>query len=84
MAQLKIVSETPVVINGVKYYPHPNGGGLVAETANVNDSAFVALEARVTGNASVYGDARIIGFSVIAGSAVIWRGQVVNNKIIIG
>ena len=38
---------------------HTKGGGWVANTANVYDSAYIGPDARVYGNARVYGDARV-------------------------
>jgi len=50
-----------VTIDGVVYHPHPNGGGLVAETATVAESALVGVFAQVYGNARVLGEARVYG-----------------------
>ena len=38
-------------------HQHKNGGGWVANTATVEDSAFVGIDARVSGNAQVSGNA---------------------------
>lgn len=39
------------------WHRHPNGGGLVQDTAYVEDSAWVYGNAQVYGEARVYGDA---------------------------
>jgi hypothetical protein len=50
----------------VPAHKHPNGGGWVADTATVDDTAYVGPDAKVYGNAwvsenaSVSGDARVI------------------------
>lgn len=45
--------------------PHANGGGWVASTAHVDDTAFVGPDARVLGHAQVHGTARIEGHAVV-------------------
>ena len=54
------------------YHRHPNGGGLVADTANVAPGAYVDGDARIDGTAQIYGDARIGGTAQIYGDA--WIG----------
>ena len=49
--------------------PHPNGGGFVAETANVDAAAFVGKNAQVLDNAEVTGSARIEDYAVVKGNA---------------
>ena len=46
-----------ITLDGVKFHRHPNGGGWVADTAKVANTAFVGLFARVYGNAEVFGNA---------------------------
>ena len=53
----------------VKAHKHENGGGWVAETANVDKTAFVECNARVSGNASVWGDASVSGNARVWGNA---------------
>ena len=48
----------------VPAHQHPNGGGWVADTATVADTAFVGLGAQVCGEALVYGTARVGGNDV--------------------
>jgi hypothetical protein len=45
----------------VAAHQHSNGGGWVADTAKVDQCAFVGLNARIFGNAQVPGNARIFG-----------------------
>ena len=48
---------------------HTKGGGWVADTANVHDSAYIGPDARVYGNAWVHGDARVHGNAQVHGNA---------------
>ena len=54
-------------INGTRYHHHPNGGGLVAETANVENTVHVAPMAIVSGNANLTGNVRVTGFAQVGG-----------------
>ena len=45
----------------VAAHRHPNGGGWVADTAQVEASAYVGPDAQVYGNARVFGNARVYG-----------------------
>ena len=48
---IKVFSTEAIVeIDGVKYHHHPNGGGMVAETAQVADSVFVGPFAKICGH----------------------------------
>ncbi len=40
----------------VPAHKHPNGGGWVADTATVSNTAYVGIDARVYGNAVVSGE----------------------------
>ena len=51
------------------FHKHKNGGGLVANTAYVDDSVFINGNARVSGNAWVSGDARVSGNAQVFGDA---------------
>ena len=46
-----------MTLDGVSFHRHSNGGGWVADTAKVANTAFVGLFARVYGNAEVFGNA---------------------------
>ena len=43
----------------VPAHKHTKGGGWVADTASVDDSAYVGRYAKVYGNAKVYGDSKV-------------------------
>ena len=51
----------------VPAHKHPNGGGLVADTARVSGNVWVYGNAQVSGNAWVYGDARVYGNAQVYG-----------------
>ena len=65
---------------GVSGHKHPNGGGFVADTARVADSAYVAENAQVLGYADVSGNARILGHSVVAGTANVLGNAIVGDS----
>ena len=52
---------------------HKNGGGWVANTANVADSAFISDDAQVYGNARVYGNAQVYGNARVYGNAWVYN-----------
>lgn len=56
------------------YRPHPNGGGLVALTANVDLRVFVGAHAMIKDTASVHGDYFIVDTAVVGGSACLIGG----------
>ena len=58
----------------VPAHQHPRGGGWVADTARVEDSAYIGPSAQVTGNAWVYGNAQVTGDARVYG-----RAQVTGN-----
>lgn len=61
----------------VESHKHPNGGGMVADTATVDESVFVYPAAQVYDNAKVYGSvklfncARVFGFAKLYDHAVL-------------
>mgnify|MGYP000291848002 CR=1 FL=1 len=63
----------------VPAHRHPNGGGWVADTATVDDTAYVGLDARVFGQAKVQNRARVEGTAWVFGMARIkndaWLNQ---------
>jgi hypothetical protein len=61
---------------------HPNGGGFVASTAQVEASAFVGPDARVLGKSRVLGQARIDGRAVIRDSTVRDRALVTGHALV--
>ncbi len=68
---------SPVVVG--EMHKHPNGGGLVADTASVDQSAYVGPNAAVLGRAQVKGNARILDFATIKDTA-----QVLDNAVVSG
>ena len=62
------------------FHRHPNGGGLVQDTAHVEASAFVGPNAQVAGDAQVTGNARVAGDAQVAGNAQVYgNAQVAGN-----
>ena len=51
----------------VPAHRHPNGGGWVADTATVEETAFVGPDARVSGSALVEGGVQLLGDTRISG-----------------
>lgn len=58
--------------DGVRVRHHPNGGGLVSENAQVDESVYVGPHAQVYGRAKVSGDVRIVDTSQIGGNAQVF------------
>ncbi len=58
---------------------HPNGGGFVAATASVDETAYVGPNARVLDNATVRGGARIEDFAVVANNATVEDRAIVSG-----
>lgn len=63
--------------------PHPNGGGWVASTAQVDSSAYIASDAKVLGNARISGNVRAEDFAIIAGSANISGDSVIRQNALV-
>lgn len=64
--------------------PHPNGGGMVEETATVEPTAWVGPDARVTGNSKVLGNARVEDHAVVADSTVRDEAVVSGHALVTG
>jgi len=67
---------------------HKNGGGLVAKSASVTDSAYVGPNAMVLGGAKVGENARIEGFAVVNGAVVeknakLWGSAVAGGRTVV-
>ena len=60
-----------IEVDGIKYFRHPNGDGLVAETTQVAETAYVGPFALVKGRAKVLDEARVEDRAVISEEAVI-------------
>lgn len=69
--------EPDLIINGVHYHHHPNGGGWVAETASVDESVwvgglvFVHGKPRISENVVLLDMVEIDGSPTISGNAVL-------------
>ncbi len=66
-----------------KLSEHPNGGGLVAKTAKVDDSVYVGPNAMVLGNATIRGDAVIDGYAVVMDSAIVKDDAVIDGYAVV-
>ena len=62
---------------------HPNGGGFVAATATVSQSAYVGPAAQVLEWADVSDDVRIEGRAIVKGSARVFEQAVVKDHALI-
>lgn len=67
----------------VSYHNHSNGGGLVADSATVDASVYVAPDAKVLGNAVVTGNARIEDHAVVQDNATVSDNAVISGYAII-
>ena len=80
-----LYSEAVLEIDGVKYHHHPNGGGLVAETAEVAPTAYVGLFARVCAYAkvgdyaNVCGNARVCAYAKVDACAWVCGERIVRR-----
>lgn len=68
---------------GIPGHIHSNGGGFVADTANVDSSVYVGKNAKVLGFASVSGNARIEDNAVVEGSAKVSGNAVIKDYAMI-
>jgi hypothetical protein len=67
------------------YHIHPNGGGLVADTAHVDDSAYIGVNAQVYGDVHVYGNAYVFGKAHVFGNAHVYdNAQVFSDAHVYG
>ena len=65
------------------YHNHPNGGGLVSDTASVDDSVYVAPGSKVLGNAHITGNVRIEDHAVVQDNAVVSENAVIGGYSIV-
>ena len=69
----------------VAAHQHPNGGGWVADTATVGDTARVSIDAWVFGdaqvcdNAKIYGNAKVCGNALVSGNAEVYGNAQVSG-----
>ena len=75
--------EADLVVDGIRYHRHPNGGGLVAETARVAETAYVGPFALVKDKAQVLDEARIEDRAVISEKAVIREKAQVSGSALV-
>ena len=64
----------------VRAHRHANGGGWVADTAQVAESAYVGKLARVSGEAQVYDEAQVYGKARVFGEAQVSGKALVSGK----
>ena len=69
--------------SGVRGHAHSNGGGFVADSANVDDSVYVAPDAQVLGFATVSGNARILGHAVVANGAKVSGNAIIGDSAVV-
>lgn len=65
------------------YHNHSNGGGLVSDSANVDDSVYVAPYAKILGSASVTGNVHIEDHAVVQDNASVSGNAVISGYAII-
>lgn len=63
--------------------PHSNGGGWVANTANVSASAYVGPHAKVLGNATVSDNARIEDYAIVKGAAKVYGNAIIKENAMV-
>ena len=63
------------MIDGIKGHRHENGGGWVADSAEVADTAYVGPDAMVLDGAKVLGNAAIEDFAVLRGPEAVISGN---------
>lgn len=65
------------------YHTHSNGGGLVSDSATVDDSVYVGPDAKVLGSATVTGNVRIEDHAVVQDNVTISGDAVISGYAII-
>ena len=78
-----------IEIDGVKYHHHPNGGGLIAETSDVDFESIVELGSIVSGETQIHGKVIIrnnskVSDASINGTAIIDSSGISSGAIISG
>ncbi len=71
--EFDIKGTTPVyrdIKEDIEGHEHPNGGGFVADTAEVADTVYVGRDAMVLGNSKISGNAVITGYAVVSNATV--------------
>ena len=72
-----------LVIDGIYYRRHPNGGGWVAETAKVAPTAFVGIFALICDTAQVSDNAEIFGRACVYGHAKVCDNAKVHEDALV-
>lgn len=65
------------------YRIHPNGGGMVAATASVDESVHVGPRCLVFGNARLSGSVHLTGHAAVGGSTVASAGIFAQHAFIV-
>ena len=63
---------------------HPNGGGWVADTAKVDETAYVGRDAMVYGKARVYDNAMVLNNARVSGNAMVGGDTMVYGNATVG
>lgn len=64
-------------------HTHSNGGGFVADTAQVDDSVYVGKNAKVLGRAKITGNAQIKDYAIVTGSATVSGNAVISGHAVV-
>ena len=67
----------------VPAHKHPNGGGWVADTATVDESAYIGPDAKVYDSARVYGIAHVYGSARVSGGALVCGSARVSGSALV-
>lgn len=65
------------------YHNHSNGGGLVSDSASVDDSVYVASDAKILGSAKVTGNVKILDHAIVQDNVSISDNAVIGGYAII-
>ena len=63
----------------VPAHHHPKGGGIVADSAMVDETVYVGPYAMIYGNARVYGDAKIDGYARVYEDAFVYENAKISG-----
>lgn len=65
------------------YHVHENGGGLVSDSATVDDTVYVGKNAKILGNAVVTGNVIVDGYAVVEGEAKVSGNAIIDSNAIV-
>lgn len=77
------IKSREINIDGVSGKIHSNGGGFVADTANVAATVYVGENAKILGYATVSGNAVIDGHAVVQGNAKVSGNAIIDGYAIV-